>query len=65
MRAPFSNGGGSWLKRAACGLAVGAALLTTAPLNALACTQVWVPNQSTRRMATVTSADQRITRHVT
>lgn len=47
MRAPFSNGGGSWLKRAACGLAVGAALLTTAPLNALACTQVWVPNQYT------------------
>lgn len=47
MRTPFSNGRGSWLKRAACGFAVGAALLTTAPLNALACTQVWVPNQFT------------------
>lgn len=47
MRTPFSNGRGTWLKRAACGFAVGAALLTTAPLNALACTQVWVPNQFT------------------
>lgn len=47
MRTPFSNGGGSWFRHAACGLAVGAAILTATPLSALACTQVWVPNQFT------------------
>ena len=34
-------------RRAACGLALGAALLGAMPTTALACTQVWVPGQFT------------------
>lgn len=47
MRISIGNGGPRKWRHAACGIVAGAVLLAASPLNALACTQVWVPGQFT------------------
>lgn len=41
-----------WFNKAMTGLALGAAAIMALPVNALACTQVWMPNTYTKEANT-------------